>query len=75
MTIAQGNELLSDLDTPPQYVDIDANKKLFNNLKQKIEHFLDTKEIEWLLERVKKMSPTAKAEFINALKELWGDDE
>lgn len=70
MTIAQGNELLSDLDTPPQYVDIDANKKLFNNLKQKIEHFLDTKEIEWLLERVKKMSPTAKAEFINALKEL-----
>ena len=70
MTIAQGNELLSDLDTPPQYVDIDANKKLFNNLKQKIEQFLDTKEIEWLLERVKKMSPTAKAEFINALKEL-----
>lgn len=29
---------------------------------------LETKEIEWLLERFKNMSATAKAEFIKALK-------
>lgn len=67
MTVAQGNDLLSELNIPPQYVDIETNGKLLNALKQQIEHFLETKEIEWLLERFKNMSSTAKAEFIKAL--------
>ena len=70
MTIAQGNELRSDLDAPPQYVDLEANMKLLNSLKQQIEHFLDSKEIEWLLERFKKMSASAQAEFLKALHKI-----
>ena len=68
MTVAQGNDLLSELNMPPQYVDIETNGKLLNALKQQIEYFLETKEIEWLLERFKNMSAAAKAEFIKALK-------
>lgn len=69
MTIAQGNELHSELNTPPQYVDIEINGEQLNFFKQQIEHFLDTKEIEWLMERFKKMSQSAKNEFIKILKE------
>ena len=57
----------SDLDAPPQYVDLEANIELLTSLKQQIEHFLDSKEIEWLLERFKNMSASAQAEFLKAL--------
>lgn len=67
MTIAQGNELRSDLDAPPQYVDLEVNAELLTSLRQQIEHFLDSKEIEWLLERFKKMSASAQAEFLKVL--------
>ena len=67
MTIAQGNELRSDLDAPPQYVDLEVNAELLTSLRQQIEHFLDSKEIEWLLERFKKMSAPAQAEFLKVL--------
>ena len=69
MTIAQGHELHSELNTPPQYVDIEINGEQLNFFKKQIEHFLDTKEIEWLLERFKNMSQSAKNEFIKILKE------
>ena len=69
MTIAQGHELHSELNTPPQYVDIEINGEQLNFFKKQIEHFLDTKEIEWLIERFKKMSQSAKNEFIKILKE------
>lgn len=68
MTTEQGNDLLSSLNTPPPYVDVNANQEALNAAKSEIEHFLDSKEIEWLLARFKKMSKDAKKEFLQALK-------
>ena len=69
MSVSQANELLSVMDTPPPYVDYDSNKKMIEDYKQQIESFLDSKEIEWLLERFKKMSKSARAKFLEALKQ------
>ena len=52
-----------------QYNDIEINGEQLNFFKKQIEHFLDTKEIEWLLERFKNLSQSAKNEFIKILKE------
>lgn len=74
MTTAEANDLNRSLSTPPPYIDIKKETMRLERLQKALEDFLSTKEVEWLLEYFKRMSPVAQREFVKAIRIIEQND-
>jgi hypothetical protein len=67
------NRLLTRATAPPAFV-TDAHTKRLAKLKKQLESRLESLEMEWLIERFRKLSPSAKKEFAKAISSMLKDD-
>lgn len=74
MTTIEVNELQRNISNPPACVDLAKESTFLEKAQDSIHQFLNTKEVEWLLERFKQMSKTAQKDFIKAIGCLLKED-
>ena len=68
LPIQEANKLLHDLSAPPGYVDETMFAKELTEVRFNIEHYLETKGIDWLYEKFLQLSPSAQHLFLERIK-------